>query len=63
MATLATIAEAAARLSVSPGTIRNLERRGVIHPVRIGRTVKIQTAEIRRIIKSRISTETTATGC
>lgn len=51
--TLLTIADAAAKLGVSPGTIRNLEKRGELHPVRIGRTVKIKATELRHMIRNR----------
>jgi len=47
---LENIESAAKTLSLSPWTVRAYIRQGKIRPVRIGRRVLIEPAEIRRII-------------
>ena len=47
---LENIESAAKALSLSPWTVRAYIRQGKIRPVRIGRRVLIEPAEIRRII-------------
>ena len=48
---LETIESAAKILSLSPWTIRLYVRQGKIRPVRIGRRIAIEQAEIRRLIE------------
>ncbi len=46
-----TIREAAARLGVSRQTIYNLEGRGLIRVIRIGRVVRVPNSELTRLIE------------
>ena len=48
---LENIESAAKALSLSPWTVRAYIRQGKIRPVRIGRRVLIEPAEIRRLIE------------
>ena len=48
---LETIESAAKILSLSPWTIRLYVRQGKIRPVRLGRRIAIEQAEIRRLIE------------
>ncbi|MGE0071568.1 MAG: helix-turn-helix domain-containing protein [Thiomonas sp.] len=45
---LATASQAAAYLAVSRTTLWRLGRQGVLHPVRLGRTVRYRWADLRR---------------
>ncbi len=45
-----TLDEAAQLLKVSRSTVRNLVRRGELHPVKIGNSVRITAEELHRIL-------------
>lgn len=48
-----TVAEAAERLRVSAGTVRNLLKADELHAVRFGRTIRIPVAELDRFIAAK----------
>lgn len=45
-----TVIEAAQKLSCSPGTVRNLIKRGELRSVRIGRLVRVPVAAIEDVL-------------
>ena len=49
---LCDVKEAARFLSISPWTLRALIRQGKLHPVRIGRLVRLEEQEIQSFIDS-----------
>lgn len=48
---LITIKEAASQLKVHPNTIRNFITNGLLKSFKIGRTVRIEQAELDRIVR------------
>lgn len=46
---LATVAEAQSYLRISRTTLHNLERRGDLRPVRIGRALRFRWADLQRL--------------
>lgn len=47
---LRTVAEAAALLRVSPGTVRNLYRSGQLRTVRVGRQVRVPDSALAELL-------------
>jgi len=47
---LVRVSDTADTLAVSPRTIWNLVRDGVLHPVRIGRATRFKASEIRQLV-------------
>ena len=48
-----TVQEAADRLRVSAGTVRNLLKADELHAVRFGRTIRIPVKELNRFIEAK----------
>ena len=63
MESLKSVEDAAEVLSISPYTVRGLIRQGKLNPVRIGRRVLLQPAELERFISDRQSPKSADRGC
>jgi excisionase family DNA binding protein len=46
------IKESAVAVGLSPWTIRKYIREGTLHPIRIGRRVLVEPAELRRLVEA-----------